>query len=119
MLNQDNPQDVFVVIPAFNESKAIKDVVNSLLQYHFSVVVVDDGSEQPINELIEDLPIYLLRHKVNLGQGAALQTGIDYAISKGARHIITFDADGQHSSSDINKLLAVLIKDNADVALGS
>lgn len=63
--------------------------------------------------------IYLLHHKVNLGQGAALQTGIDFALAINASFIVTFDADGQHSARDITVLLEPLQKNEADIALGS
>jgi glycosyltransferase involved in cell wall biosynthesis len=59
----------------------------------------------------------VLRHAINLGQGAALQTGIDYAVRRGAKHVVTFDADGQHSVEDIPELIAALA--THDVALGS
>jgi glycosyltransferase involved in cell wall biosynthesis len=63
--------------------------------------------------------VWVLRHAVNLGQGAALQTGIDFALSRGAKYLVTFDADGQHDVADIPRLLEPLQQDGIDVALGS
>ena len=64
------------------------------------------------------LPIYYLRHRVNMGQGAALQTGIDFAKKKGAKYFVTFDADGQHDSNDIQGMVEFLEKEYADIVFG-
>lgn len=119
MSHLNDPAKVFVVIPAFNEQAVIRKVLTELIPFHYSIVVVDDGSTAELKELIEDLPVYLLRHRVNLGQGAALQTGIEFSLSKGADYIITFDADGQHRAADIAGLLSPLENKEADIALGS
>lgn len=110
--------NVFIVIPAFNEHAVIKKVVNDLHQYNYKMVVVDDGSEVSLHPLLDGKAI-LLRHSINLGQGAALQTGIEFALQNGADYIITFDADGQHSENDIPVLLNVLQENNLDIVLGS
>lgn len=110
---------VFIIVPAFNEYAAIKQVVNDLLSFQYNVVVVDDGSETSLYSLLENLDVTILRHPVNLGQGAALQTGIEFALSNQAEYIVTFDADGQHQASDIAKLLQPLLNNEADITLGS
>jgi polyprenyl-phospho-N-acetylgalactosaminyl synthase len=114
-----NTKNVFVIIPAYNENTIIESVIRQLLPYKYNIVVVDDGSAKSLAPLINELPVYLIRHKINLGQGAALQTGIDFALSKKAGYIVTFDADGQHQATDIEKLLQVLIHDKADIVSGS
>lgn len=119
MSNRIDHNKIFIVVPAFNENTIIRQVINELLAHHYMVVVVDDGSGEPVSLLLNDLPVHILRHPINLGQGAALQTGIEYAISNNADYIITFDADGQHLSSDIESLLQPLINNEADIALGS
>ncbi len=119
MSNLIDPKEVFVVVPAFNENTVIRQVISDLLNFGYIVVVVDDGSETPAYSALTDLSVYILRHPVNLGQGAALQTGIEFAHSKGAGYIVTFDADGQHQVSDIEKLLQPLINNEADITLGS
>jgi glycosyltransferase involved in cell wall biosynthesis len=68
---------------------------------------------------LHDLPVVLLEHKVNLGQGAALQTGLTYARKLNTDIVITFDADGQHNEEDIKSLIAPIITNVADVVLGS
>ncbi|MBI5858640.1 MAG: glycosyltransferase family 2 protein [Sphingobacteriales bacterium] len=119
MLNPIDPKDVYVVVPAFNEQAMIRQVVNELLSFSYHIVLVDDGSEKNLYSEISGLSVNFLRHEVNLGQGAALQTGIDYALSRGAKYIVTFDADGQHTAADIEKLLQPLADNEADITLGS
>lgn len=114
-----DPKRVFVIIPAHNETKMIRSVVEDLLPHHYSIVVVDDGSSIDHSIFLRNLPVYFLRHCINLGQGAALQTGIEFALSKQAEYIVTFDADGQHQATDIPKLLQKFCNDDADVVLGS
>jgi glycosyltransferase involved in cell wall biosynthesis len=109
--------DTWVVIAAFNEGKVIHDVVAEVAAAGWHVAVVDDGSRDHTAEAARMPGVSVLRHRVNLGQGAALQTGIDYALRRGARAIVTFDADGQHSCADIPVLVDALA--DADVVLGS
>jgi glycosyltransferase involved in cell wall biosynthesis len=85
----------------------------------YQVIVVDDGSDVLVKKTIGHLPVTILRHRVNLGQGAALQTAFNYAKKKNAQVVITFDADGQHQVSDIPALLAPILQQKADIVLGS
>lgn len=107
----------WVVIAAFNEGKVIGDVVAEVVRGGWSVVVVDDGSTDHSADTARAAGAVVIRHALNRGQGAALQTGIDYALRRGAHTLVTFDADGQHCAADIPLLVAAL--DDADVALGS
>lgn len=109
--------DTWVVIAAYNEGAVIADVVDRVRRDGWSVVVVDDGSKDDTATHARRGGALVVRHAVNLGQGAALQTGIDFALRRGARHIVTFDADGQHAAEDIPVLIAALA--DADIALGS
>lgn len=106
-----------VVIAAYNESKVIRDVVSGVVAKGWPVVVVDDGSADDTAVQAKVPGATVLRHCINLGQGAALQTGIDYALRTGARSVVTFDADGQHDPEDIALLVDALA--NHDIALGS
>jgi polyprenyl-phospho-N-acetylgalactosaminyl synthase len=109
-----------IVIAAFNEEKSIGSVLDSLhAEGYREVVVVDDGScDRTYDEALKHKAL-ALRHPFNRGQGAALKTGIDYALQEGADIIVTFDADGQHNPKDIRAMVAPIIKGEADVALGS
>lgn len=118
------PQDldrksVFVIVPSYNEQKVIAATLKPLIEAGYSVVVVDDGSSDRTPSIVGRLTVHYLRHPINLGQGAALQTGIDYALRKGAEIIVTFDADGQHRPQDILSLIEPIQKGEADVVLGS
>ncbi len=110
---------VFVVVPIFNEGPVIESTLKPLIDRGYSVVAVDDGSADDTWAAIRSLPVYSLRHAINLGQGASLQTGTAFALSRGAEFVVHFDADGQHNPDDIEVLLDPLRKGEADVALGS
>ena len=99
-------EDAWVVIPLFNESAVIGEVVRGVKEHFANVVCVDDGSTDGSGELAREAGAKVVRHPVNLGQGAALQTGIEYALSRpGMRYLVTFDADGQHQVSDALDML--------------
>jgi glycosyltransferase involved in cell wall biosynthesis len=112
-------EQTFVVIAAYNEQEMIGQVVRSLAPLAARVVVVDDGSGDESGARAFEAGATVLRHPLNLGQGAALQTGIDFALGKGAEYIVTFDADGQHAASDIGGALEALRRSGVDVVLGS
>jgi len=109
----------WVVIAAYNEARAIGRVLTGLSALPHRILVVDDGSTDATGEVAAGAGAEVLRHPINLGQGAALQTGIDYALLCGASHVVTFDADGQHRPEDVAGLLAALAAHDADFALGS
>jgi glycosyltransferase involved in cell wall biosynthesis len=110
---------VCVVVPAYNEEAVVEQVIGRLKRNHYEVVVVDDGSTDRTANIAGAAGAIVVRHPINLGQGAALQTGIEFALSRGADILVTFDADGQHSSGEIAKLVHTLDVENADFALGS
>lgn len=109
---------VLVIVPAFNEGRAVRTTVERLLAAGYRVVVVDDGSTDETVE-VRHLTVVYLRHAVNLGQGAALQTGMDYALRAGAEIAVHFDADGQHDCAQIERLIAPIVEGKADVVFGS
>ena len=92
---------MFVVIAAYNEAPVIASVVADVRRTSYPVVLVDDGSIDETGEIAARAGAFVVTHPVNLGQGAALQTGIDFALAQGADVIVTFDADGQHRAADI------------------
>ncbi|MBO9595844.1 MAG: glycosyltransferase family 2 protein [Niabella sp.] len=111
---------ICVVIPTFNEAGAIRETLNSLFAYGYTIVLVDDGSSDNTREIVKGLPIYYLRHAVNLGQGAALQTGLTFARTlTHCEYFVTFDADGQHPAEKIGPMTEFLIDGNLDIVLGS
>jgi glycosyltransferase involved in cell wall biosynthesis len=110
---------VFVVVAAYNEAGAIADVVREVRSEYPNVVVVDDGSTDGTFAEAGRGATYVLRHIVNCGQGAALQTGIEFALRHGAEIVVTFDADGQHDVADVAALVAPIVAGECDVTLGS
>jgi polyprenyl-phospho-N-acetylgalactosaminyl synthase len=110
---------VWIVVAAYNEAGVIADVVRPLVSEGYAVVVVDDGSIDDTAKLARAAGAALLRHAINRGQGAALQSGLRYALERGARIVITFDADGQHAVEDLPRLLEPILESEADVVLGS
>jgi len=108
-----------VVIAAYNEAPCIADVVHELVAEYPNVIVVDDGSSDATAERARAAGACVLTHLINRGQGAALQTGISYALQQGADFIVTFDADGQHDMADLPTLVAPIVRGQADVSLGS
>lgn len=111
---------IFVVVPVYDEDVAvIRETISGILPFYKQVVLVDDGSTSDIKEKISDLSVYFLRHSANLGQGASLQTGTDFALLNGAEYIVHFDADGQHDPADIARMLRAVQEDIADIMLGS
>lgn len=110
---------VYVVVPAYNEGSAVHDVVREIRLDFPHVVIVDDGSRDATAAEATKAGAVVLRHVLNRGQGAALQTGIDYCLRRGADVVVTFDADGQHRVEDVHRMLAALETTGADVAIGS
>jgi glycosyltransferase involved in cell wall biosynthesis len=110
---------IWLIIPAYNEAAVIGRVVVDLARLGHTIVVVDDGSTDETGSKASAAGAIVVTHPINLGQGAALQTGIQYALRNGADYIVTFDADGQHRAADIDGLIAALMMNNADFALGS
>jgi glycosyltransferase involved in cell wall biosynthesis len=110
---------VFVVVPAYNEAAAVGGVIRDLRTEFPDVVVVDDGSRDGTSPEAGRAGAVVLRHVINRGQGAALQTGIEYSLRRGADVIVTFDADGQHRIEDVHRLVDALRSTGSDVAIGS
>ncbi|MBL7661597.1 glycosyltransferase family 2 protein [bacterium] len=111
---------VWIIVPAYNEATVIQSVLIPLIGAGYSVVVVDDcSSDQTPMQVTNLTGVHLCRHPINLGQGAALQTGIEYALSHGAKYLVTFDADGQHDYTCIPDLISPLITGDVDLCLGS
>src|SRR5687767_142685 len=112
-------EEIYIIIPAYNESDVLRTTAEELLSLKYQVVIVDGGSKPPLQPLVAGLKVHYLLHPVNLGQGASLQTGMEYALSQGAKLLVHFDADGQHQPADIPVLAAAVESGKADVALGS
>lgn len=116
----DDQSDVWLVVPVFNEAPVIAEVVRHAAKTFPNIVCVDDGSRDDSSHQIGTTSARLVRHPVNLGQGAAIQTGIEYAREQpGARYFVTFDADGQHQVDDVLRMVARLRSEDLDIVVGS
>jgi len=111
---------IFVVLPAKDEASRIGDVLKETLALGYTnIVVVNDGSADNTAEVAENHGVNVINHAINLGAGAATQTGIEYAVSQGADIIVTLDADRQHYPGDIDKLVQKILHTDADLVIGS
>ena len=117
----DSPyRDVWIVIPAFTEASVIAGVVTDVRAVFPNVVVVDDGSPDDTGDRAHVAGAHVVRHPVNLGQGAAIQTGVEYARSRpGAAVFATFDADGQHRVKDVMRMIDRLTAEDLDIVVGT
>jgi glycosyltransferase involved in cell wall biosynthesis len=110
----------WVVIPLFNEATVIASVIADVLQSFTHVVCVDDGSSDGSGDVARQAGARVLTHPYNLGQGAALQTGISYAREQvGAKYIVTFDADGQHRVVDAVAMVTAAREQDVAIVFGS
>lgn len=107
------------VIPVYNEEQVIYGVAKSVLKQFKYVVCVNDGSRDNSSNEIVRSGAYLVEHPINMGQGAALQTGIEFARQLPVEYFVTFDADGQHRIVDVKAMLKEIQKGEFDIILGS
>ncbi len=113
---------IFITVPFYNEKKHIADVIKELSIYKVPTVLVDDGSTDNYELKIKNLKLKnmtLIKHKINLGKGAAMKTGADYAFSKGADAVIFMDGDNQHKSEDVKKFIEILETGKCDAVFGA
>lgn len=110
----------YIVIPAYNEETRIAGVLKRISHLGYEhIVVVDDGSSDKTAEVARAHHVHVIRHPINLGVGAATQTGISFALDRGASYIVTLDGDHQHLPDDIMHLLDEIKSTKADVVIGS
>jgi glycosyltransferase involved in cell wall biosynthesis len=113
-------RDTYVIIPVYNEAETIGSVVGEVIEKFSNVVCVNDGSADNSGREIEKADAVLVEHSINLGAGAATQTGIDYALlDPRAKYFITIDADGQHEIKDALRMLEQLKEKGLDIVFGS
>ncbi len=112
--------DVWVIVPMFNEATVVRSVLMGLGKFFPNVVVVDDGSEDSSDAEVLAAGARLVRHAINLGAGAAMQTGLEFALlDRDARYFVTFDADGQHRAEDAADMVDRLRSADHEILIGS
>jgi len=113
-------EDVWLVVPLYNEAAVIADVVGEARTVFPNIVCVDDGSRDDSADLAERAGATVVRHPINLGQGAALQTGFEFALGDPAmRYVVTYDADGQHQVHDVEVMVERIRRGDVRVVFGS
>ncbi len=110
---------IFCIIPAFNEEEKIAKVIKDVFPFFDKIIIVDDGSFDNTYKEAKKSGVVVLRHLINRGQGAALETGNQYALKNGVNFVVHFDADGQFLSDEINDVLEPLKDDKYDIVFGS
>jgi len=117
---RESAEDIYVVIPAYNEGRSIARVVERVRAFFPTsiVTVINDGSSDDTAEKAAAAGAHVINLPFNSGYGVALHTGLIWAYRQGAEQVITQDADGQHDAAEARKLLDAL-RDGADIALGS
>jgi glycosyltransferase involved in cell wall biosynthesis len=111
---------IYIIIPAYNEETTINEIVVKLKRHFKFILVVNDGSTDRTRSILEELDVILINHSINLGQGGAIKTGIDYILKyTNADAIITFDADGQHSIEDAINFSKNILKTEKEIIFGS
>lgn len=111
-------QKIIAVIPALNEERTILDVLRGVKQYVDEIILVDDGSMDKTAEIARQEKVVVLSNNENKGYERSIDCGFALAAERGATIILTFDADGQHSPDDIEKIVEPILKGHADVVVG-
>lgn len=113
-------ENIAIIIPVYNEEKVIKEVVAQVNKEYSRIICVNDGSSDESVAELQKTKAVVVSHTINLGQGAALQTGVDYALQDpNIQYFVTFDADGQHRLEDVATMLRVIKQEKLDIVLGS
>ena len=115
-----NFADTWLIVPCYNEGQVIQEVLEHARETFPNIVAVNDGSADNSADAIRAAGAHLVNHPVNLGQGAAIQTGVEYARAQpGAQYFVTFDADGQHQVKDVVRMVGRLRTEPVDIIVGT
>lgn len=116
----ESTEDVVILIPTYNEGSVVKGTIEDIPKSLSKIVCVNDGSQDDTKDQILQTRAHLISHAVNLGQGAALQTAIEYALlDEKSKYFVTYDSDGQHNIKDVMKMVKVIKSKDLDIVLGS
>ncbi len=111
--------EVWIIMAAYNAGEVIGDVLSSLNNVTEKIVVVDDGSRDNTFKVASKYRCHVIKHLINFGQGAALRTGMEYALKQGAKILVHFDSDGQMQIKDIEPMIELIKQNKCDVTFGS
>ncbi len=108
-----------MIIPLYNEATVIGEVIAGLLTVFPNIVCIDDGSHDGSGVIARAAGARVATHPINLGQGASLQTGFEYALERDAQYAVTFDADGQHRVEDASAMVDRARAEDLAIVFGS
>ena len=112
--------DIVVLLPAFNEEQVIGNVLSDIQKEGYeNICVIDDGSSDRTYEIAQSHGVNVLRHPINRGAGAAMQTGIEYVKMTNGQYLLCMDSDGQHAPDDITALINKMYESKADIVIGN
>ena len=117
--------EIYIILSSYNEEDTLEEVVDGLVERGFKVLIIDDGSKDNTPTIAKNLVrkynpmVYYYRHRINVGLGGAIKTGIKAALKRGADIMITFDADGQHNPDDLYNMYPPLQEGKADIVIAS
>jgi glycosyltransferase involved in cell wall biosynthesis len=114
-----NNSKTWIIVPTYNEEKVIFEVIHNLRKFFLNVIVIDDSSTDETAKLAFKAGAIVLSHPINLGQGASIQTGLNYAINKGGEIFVTYDGDGQHQVDDVTNMINQLTHEEPMIICGS
>lgn len=117
--------EIYIILSSYNEEDTLEEVVDGLVERGFKVLIIDDGSKDNTPAIAKNLVrkynpmVFYYRHRINVGLGGAIKTGIKAALKRGADIMITFDADGQHNPDDLYNMYPPLQEGKADIVIAS
>lgn len=117
--------EIYIILSSYNEEDTLEEVVDGLVERGFKVLIIDDGSKDNTPAIAKNLVrkynpmVFYYRHRINIGLGGAIKTGIKAALKRGADIMITFDADGQHNPDDLYNMYPPLQEGKADIVIAS
>lgn len=120
MVSPDFARRTWLIVPVYNEAAVVGDVVREALKTFPNIVCIDDGSSDGSDRIAFEAGACVVRHPINLGQGAAIRTGFEFALARpGAEYFVTFDSDGQHQVDDAVAMVSRLDSEPLDVVIGT
>ncbi|MFH1753451.1 MAG: glycosyltransferase family 2 protein [Candidatus Omnitrophota bacterium] len=111
--------NICIIIPTYNESRAIGELIKSIKKLGLDVVVVDDGSDDNTSEIARSGGAHVIAHDKNMGKGASLKMGFKHAIENGYDAVVVMDGDGQHDPDDIGRFVSAAESTGADLIVGN
>lgn len=124
-LTDEDKNQTFVVLPAYNESTRIQPVIESIACKGYNIIIVNDGSSDNTLEVIKESKrkypnrIHIYSLIINRGVGVATQTGFDAVLKFNPKYVVSMDSDGQHSADDLENVIKPLVTGEVQAVIGA